>query len=166
MRFEVPMRHTFRLYSHHSSKRTCRRRPDRPADFERDRVGRMGEDQGVVAVTKGTRRAPEPRPKRGAPAKSARVAPTKTARTGPAKSERAAAAKPTRSTAARRRPAPSNWGATKRPGRSDAGCVGEMVARLEHAYPDAQCSLLHANPLQLLMSARATSGSRRVHTFS
>lgn len=81
-----------------------------------------------MALTKGMGRAQKPRPQGGASAKSGRVAPAKSRRAAPSKGRRAAPAKG---------------------GREH---VGEIVARLEHSYPDAHCSLLHQNPLQLLIA--------------
>lgn len=42
---------------------------------------------------------------------------------------------------------------TRHPGRADRGPrAREIVARLERAYPQAHCALLHADPLQLLIA--------------
>lgn len=75
--------------------------------------------------------------------------------------KRRAPAPAARPTAARRdgKP-PSAVGkrrATARPrsgkaARADSGRASEIVARLEDAYPDAQCSLRHQDPLQLLVA--------------
>ena len=36
--------------------------------------------------------------------------------------------------------------------RSDKVVAGKMIAALKRAYPEAKCSLVHRNPLELLVA--------------